>query len=294
MSIAAVVVTYKRPELLKKCIESIFNQSKAVEKIYLVDNSNEKDAAEVIAQFSLEKRNKIIYIPLKKNIGGAGGFHVGLKQAYEDKHDWLWIMDDDTCAEQDAVQSIFNVIETNHFGLKVFASAVYWQDEEIHSMNYPTVRWQPYDLFNKMADQRLIPIRHASFVSLFIAAECIKKYGLPMYDYFIWNEDAEYSARILKNELGALVLDSKVFHLTATKNSQIYEAHPDRFFFEIRNKIWMILFSQAWFWKEKIKLAGILGDHIIKFLKYNNANFFKKTLVVFHGMWRGICNRPQK
>ena len=36
----------------------------------------------------------------------------------------------------------------------------------------------------------------ATFVSLFIKAETIRKVGLPIKDFFIWSDDLEYTRRI--------------------------------------------------------------------------------------------------
>lgn len=295
MTVAAVVVTYKRSELLKSCIDAILAQKRPVNAIYIIDNGKEEVVHDIAEDYRCNDKNITIkYLPMDKNVGGSGGFYFGLKKAYEDGFKWFWIMDDDTCAEPEALANIFEIIDTNKFGLKVFASAVYWKDGAIHTMNYPSVRWKPYDFFNRMIQERLVPIRHASFVSLVISAESIEKYGFPIHDYFIWNEDAEYTARILKNENGCLVLDSKVFHLTKFKDHQVYEANPERFFYEVRNKMWMIFFSDAWFLNEKIKLFGILGINIYKFFRYNKASLWKKGMVICKGLLNGFFVRPKK
>lgn len=43
-------------------------------------------------------------ITLPENMGGAGGFHEGIKYAFEHGFDYIWLMDDDgfpaeTCLE---------------------------------------------------------------------------------------------------------------------------------------------------------------------------------------------------
>ena len=100
--VAAVVVTYNRKKLLKSCIENLLNQTFKIDVI-VIDNMSTDGTREMLEDFIATK--KIIYHSTGKNIGGAGGFYHGVKMAYEDDYDWIWIMDDDafptkTCLEK--------------------------------------------------------------------------------------------------------------------------------------------------------------------------------------------------
>jgi GT2 family glycosyltransferase len=126
-TIAAVVVTYNRKELLVHCLEAIFNQSHSVNAIYIVDNKSNDGTPEyllenkIIGQFptldskinekhseirTLENGNKIIinYIRKFENDGGAGGFYEGMKSAFEADFDWLWFMDDDGVPDKNQIE----------------------------------------------------------------------------------------------------------------------------------------------------------------------------------------------
>uniref|UniRef100_UPI0025F79E3A glycosyltransferase n=1 Tax=uncultured Actinomyces sp. TaxID=249061 RepID=UPI0025F79E3A len=60
---------------------------------------------------------------------------------------------------------------------------------------------------------------------------------LPRASYFLWNDDFEYTSRILRGRIGLYVPDSVVRHLTRALGSS--DADPgERFRFEVRNKIW--------------------------------------------------------
>ncbi len=43
-----------------------------------------------------------------------------------------------------------------------------------------------------------VPIRSASFVSIACDAEVVRERGLPLADYFLWNDDFEYTTRLLR------------------------------------------------------------------------------------------------
>ena len=62
--------------------------------------------------------------------------------------------------------------------------------------------------------------------------------GLPIADYFLWNDDFEFSTRMLRRGRGLYVPPSVVVH--KTKRSGRPTPIPGaRFFFEVRNKIWL-------------------------------------------------------
>jgi GT2 family glycosyltransferase len=84
-----------------------------------------------------------------------------------------------------------------------------------------------------------VPIRSASFVSVLVdAAECRQR-GLPRADFFLWNDDFEFTTRLLRGHIGLLTPDSVVVHKTKTFGSTNVDP-GDRFFYEVRNKIWTL------------------------------------------------------
>lgn len=89
MKVAAVVVTYNRKELLRECLQALLNQTRPLDEIIVVDNASTDGTDQMIP----EEFPQITHVRLPENIGGAGGFHEGMKLAYEKGHDWIWVMD---------------------------------------------------------------------------------------------------------------------------------------------------------------------------------------------------------
>ena len=76
---AAVVVTYNRKDLLEKCIDRLRQQKNAACDIIIVDNASTDGTADMIkCQYSVPE---VIYMNTGANLGGAGGFQYGVKQA---------------------------------------------------------------------------------------------------------------------------------------------------------------------------------------------------------------------
>jgi hypothetical protein len=67
---------------------------------------------------------------------------------------------------------------------------------------------------------------------------------LPRAAYFLWNDDYEYTTKLLRHATGYYVPESLVVHKTKVFGSS--DADPgERFFFEVRNKLWILRFSRG-------------------------------------------------
>ena len=93
--ITAVVVTYNRKELLRRCVEHLRGQTRALDNIIVVNNGS-TDGTKVW----LDEQTDLDVIH-QENVGGSGGFYRGIQYAYEKGYDWIWCMDDDVYPESD-------------------------------------------------------------------------------------------------------------------------------------------------------------------------------------------------
>src|SRR5207244_3776235 len=79
-------------------------------------------------------------LALEENVGGAGGFHAGMRTAGEAGADWLWLMDDDTIATPTALEALLDPLPgLREDGVRplVMMSRVVWRDGTLHPMNIP-------------------------------------------------------------------------------------------------------------------------------------------------------------
>ncbi|MEP7026667.1 MAG: glycosyltransferase, partial [Actinomycetota bacterium] len=178
---------------------------------------------------------------LTRNTGGAGGFAYGTALAIAAGADLIWLMDDDTVPEPGALQALLQA-RARHAAPApaVVASQVVWTDGSPHPMNTPRVK--PLATRSERAAAAAVgcqPIRSASFVSVLIEAAGCERRGLPRADYFLWNDDFEFTARLLRGRAGLLCPASVVVHKTAAFGSTDLDPGP-RFFYEVRNKIWTL------------------------------------------------------
>lgn len=292
-SIYCVVVTYNRAALLIECINALLAQTQPVAKIVIIDNASTDGTPQLLQSVGLLDNKIVEYVRLDCNKGGAGGFCEGLKRAYATGFEWVWLMDDDSIPQPDALYELLATYCRFDKARrpKLLASKVIWLDGSLHPINIAQPKTsQPEDAF-LAAQHGTLSIRYATFVSLLLHCSLIEQYGLPVADYFIWADDIEYTARILKHELGVAVPSSVVLHKTAKKHTHMAEAGP-RYYYHIRNNIWMLLHSKAWSRNEKIKRAVRIFQEGVIYLIASKFKWQKIRPLVL-GVKDGFFTRPK-
>ena len=268
MTIAAVVVTYNRKDLLAQCLRSLLAQTRSIDRIYIIDNASTDGTQDLLKSQGFLENPKTTLIPLQKNLGGAGGFYVGLKQAHADGHEWIWIMDDDTDPSPTALAALLHAHDsfpTDHRPV-LLASRAEWTDGSLHPMNRVAVKQRHGhgDLW-LAASKSCISIRSATFVSILIHRSAIDRHGLPIPGYFLWCDDVEYTARILRHEFGVAVPASVVIHRTAKPYATL-DAAPNRYYLHLRNSLWMLTRSNCHDRAEKLERSAMLAFTTLRWI----------------------------
>ncbi len=238
--VTAVIVAYNRSALLSEALDALATQDVALQRVLVVDNASTDETALVVSRY----RAPVEYVRLDRNTGGAGGFAAGIALALADEQvDWLWLMDDDTVPTSAALGELLSAVEGR--GYAAAGSRVVWTDGSEHPMNTPRRK-----VFARRAERMAatasdgVPIRSTSFVSMLVAAPIARRVGLPVADYFIWNDDFEYSTRVIRGRRGLHVPQSVVVHKTRALAGTDDDPGA-RFYYEVRNKLWMFLYSRS-------------------------------------------------
>ncbi len=225
-NIVAVVVTYNRKDLLIKCIEALRTQKNCKVDILIVDNAS-TDGTEDELKVYIDN-GSIIYRNTGSNLGGAGGFSYGLKEAVHLGYDYLWIMDDDTIPHENALEELIKAGKKVRGKFGFLSSYAKWKDGTPCEMNVPGVSLKWRESIDDIEDG-MIRLDTASFVSFFVSSKVIKKVGLPIKEFFIWADDMEYSLRISKKYPCYFVYNSQVTHeMGSNKATAIWETEENR------------------------------------------------------------------
>ena len=205
---AAVVVTYNRKELLSSCISCLLSQEYPCD-ILIIDNASTDGTEEMLQP--LIDAGKIRYHNTGENLGGAGGFAEGMKTALKMGYEYLWLMDDDTEVHTDALKELFDADRRLGGAYGFLSGVAYFREtDEPCRMNIQRTDWH-----TKVSDYESpeVPVVMATFVSFFVKAETVRRFGLPIREFFIWADDLEYSRRISRELPCYMVPSSRADHM---------------------------------------------------------------------------------
>jgi GT2 family glycosyltransferase len=284
--VAAVVVTYNRKDLLVENISALLHQTPYIPDVIVIDNNSTDGTQEAISDYC----NQIIYINTGANLGGAGGFHFGIKKATEMGYDYLWIMDDDCIPEPQALSELLKASEKLDDSFGFLSSKVLWKDGKICTMN---VQRETLTRNLSVFDDGIKQITMASFVSLFVKTDAVKQYGLPIKEFFIWTDDWEFTRRISRNISCYYVPDSVVIHKSNNNvGAQIYNdtiERLDRYNYLYRNDVF--LYRREGFKGFCYEFAR-LSSHVLKVVFKAKDNKLKRIKTIFKGTKSGFSFNP--
>ena len=289
-NIAAIVVTYNRLNLLKENIQALLMQSFKKIDIYVIDNGSTDGTGDYIKS---QHVNRLIYVNTGSNLGGAGGFSFGIKYTLSSKdYDYLWLMDDDTIPNNDALESLYNKAQYLEKKFSYLASIVNWIDGSKCKMNLQPL--ESSSVSDWAFDQGLVRIKQSSFVSCFINCMVVKKVGLPIKEFFIYGDDVEYTKRMEKKAPGYLDMDSVVVHKMASNSSGGIDAcdkhRINRYFYCYRNFVYIAKHNSLSFCisfaRDTVRMIGSV-------LKRSQGHKLYRIATIFCGLISGIFFHPK-
>jgi GT2 family glycosyltransferase len=291
--VCVVIVTFNRKALLLEALSAVYGQTVQPAAVLVVDNASTDGTHKALEEAGFTHRDGFEHVILERNIGGAGGFKEGVRRAVG--YPWVWLMDDDTIPASDALEVMLDSWDRFPPDKKpaLLSSKVVWTDGALHPTNVPSLRRMGADPQTAIIalEAGAIPVRVATFVSLLLDGRSIAAHGLPFGDYFIWNDDVEYTARILREGLGVLVPKSIVLHKTPRRQGMM-EATPERYYYQVRNVIWMITRSYGWAALERLKIGVNLIRWTIVYLHLKQWQLAALRAVAA-GFRDGVLTRPR-
>lgn len=94
-AVVAVVVTHRRPDELAKSLDAVTSQSRRPDHLIVVDNDFGNDPTERVHDLVVGQPIPTTYLGSRRNLGGAGGFALGMLHALSLGTEWVWLADDD-------------------------------------------------------------------------------------------------------------------------------------------------------------------------------------------------------
>lgn len=213
--IYAVVLTYNRKDLLKRCLEALCAQTRPCDGIIVIDNASTDGTEQMVLDLALADLE--LYV-LSANVGASGGFNAGFRMAYQRGADFIWMMDDDVIPSPDALQRLVEADEllaARDIKRSFLLSGAYTQEGLVN--NSPALDQRrnriDYECWPATVELGVMPVARATFVSILVPRATLTEHGVPISSMFIWGEDTEFTLRVTREAPGYLVGASKVLHL---------------------------------------------------------------------------------
>jgi len=197
-TVAVVVVTYNRADLLARMLDGLAAQTVAPGEVGVVDNASGDHTAEVLAgRTDLPLR----VIRMAENLGGAGGFHRGTQAAYDAGHQRIWLMDDDVVPAPDCLATLLAqpgpclmAVREDLSGALVEKAAVRFDLD-----NPLAIRPKTASVDSTYASRAemppLVPVENVAFEGFMVSREVVAAVGLPDPSFFIFYDDVDFAVR---------------------------------------------------------------------------------------------------
>jgi rhamnopyranosyl-N-acetylglucosaminyl-diphospho-decaprenol beta-1,3/1,4-galactofuranosyltransferase len=196
-TVAVVIVTYNRADLLVRMLDGLAHQTHRPDAVFVIDNASIDHTRGVLARNDLPLR----ITHCDENLGGAGGFHLGVQQAYDAGFDRIWLVDDDVVPAPDCLALLMAEDEACVMSVR--------EDTAGHLVEKAATR---FDLHNPLAIKPKtgmvetdygtraampprVELQNVAFEGFMMRREVVDAIGLPDASYFIFYDDVDYAVR---------------------------------------------------------------------------------------------------
>lgn len=237
---AAIIVTYNRLEKLKKCVRLLM-ESETPCDIIIVNNASTDGTGEWLQAID---DDRVSVVNQEVNVGGAGGFSIGVRKGVEIGYDYIWMMDDDCMVRPDSLTRLLEADTVLGGDYGWLSSIALWTDGSPCAMNRQKVSADFYRHADLLKDS-LLESTQATFVSLFVPARTITRFGLPIKEFFIWGDDVEFTRRVaVRGGVRSFIVgDSLVTHEMGDNNGSSIatdgEKRIARYWYAYRNEAYL-------------------------------------------------------
>lgn len=249
MTFAGVIVTYNRKKDLEKNLIAEKMQTKKFDRVYIIDNCSTDNTYEYLDDGGYLSED-VIYVRLKKNTGGAGGFYAGVNKAYKDGYDLICLMDDDgRPIDEVSFERLYcAAVRIHSTNKKLMLNSLVLRDAEAGELCFGLNGCN----YSKEIERHAVDAIYEGFINPFngtvISRELVEAIGYPNKDFFVYGDEVDYQNRAIKD--GAFigsVTNSRYYHPSAGKVSfrwrggkAFFIIHPPwKEYYAVRNSVFL-------------------------------------------------------
>lgn len=184
--VTALVPTFNRSNFLKEALLSLLKQTMLPDEIIVIDDGSIDDTARVVASFG----SQVKYIH-KANGGKSSALNLGLEHA---SGDFIYILDDDDIAADDAIERMTEVLQKNpEYGF-VYGEFDVFTTSDSGAISIETRAQPPSD------EELYLALMHHNRIvvpSMLVRKTCYEHVG-PFDEAFVRSQDYEMLLRLVR------------------------------------------------------------------------------------------------
>jgi rhamnopyranosyl-N-acetylglucosaminyl-diphospho-decaprenol beta-1,3/1,4-galactofuranosyltransferase len=193
--VVAVVVTRHRAELLSCSLKVLAAQTRPPDHLVVVDNGPDQPAADVVAACPLPST----YLPSLRNLGGAGGFALGILHALALGAQWVWLGDDDgRPADEHVLATLLGVARERELAA---VSPVVVNIDDPDRLAFPLRRGLTWKRRRSELGEDFLPGIASLFNGALFRASTLDVVGVPDYRLFFRGDEVEVHRRLVRSGL---------------------------------------------------------------------------------------------
>jgi rhamnopyranosyl-N-acetylglucosaminyl-diphospho-decaprenol beta-1,3/1,4-galactofuranosyltransferase len=197
-TVAVVVVTHNRAALLTRMLAGLAALDHRPDAVIVVDNASTDHTATVLAG--------VLDLPLQvlrpeDNLGGAGGFHLGVQTAHAQGWDRVWLMDDDVVPAPDCLTVLMAHDEDCLMSVREDTSGRLVEKAALRFDLRNPLRIKPKTSMvetaygTRAAMPELVALENVAFEGFMVRRSVIDRIGLPDAGFFIFYDDVDFALR---------------------------------------------------------------------------------------------------
>ena len=239
--VCAVVVTHRRPDELTKSLDALCTQTRMIDHLIVVDNDCDDRVRDLVAGQPIPST----YLGSRRNLGGAGGFALGMLHALTLGADWVWLADDDGRPEGPSVLATLLDCASRH-GLAEVSPMVCDIDDP-DRFAFPVrqgLRWHRHP--HELGGGDLLRGYASLFNGALFRATAVEAVGVPDIRLFIRGDEVDMHRRLVLSGLPfGTCLEATYLHphgsdefrpILGGKMHTQYPDDPTKRFFTYRNR----------------------------------------------------------
>lgn len=209
IDISVIIPVYNTSSYLKKCLDSVINQTKKNIEIICIDDGSTDESFKNLKKYS--NSDKRIILLKQQNLGGGSARNLGMKKACGK---YLYFLDSDDWIELNLLEECYNVAEKTKSEIVIFKADEYNEKtKKYNNLDYAfQKKWFKKNEFNFRDNKNRIFNSFQNWAwNKFFRREFLVKYNICFQEIFRTN-DLYFTCVALVSATKIFLLEKKLVH----------------------------------------------------------------------------------